>query len=878
MKKLKYTLYIICVLCTLSCVKDKLPSGGQLAGIPYHLSVGQGTLTFGASTDLSTTINISSRNVSWKITGAPEWITLSHSSGTGSAVVNVTAKENSQISSTRAAVLTVSSATPDYQYQKNISVSQRAADIRLTVDRTSLSFAPQASAATVAVDANIEWEATTSATWITLDKENDTALKIAASENVTGNSRTATVTLRRVGTTTALATIGVQQSKGGVTGSTKEITFDIDGGTKSVEIDAQVTWSAVSSAPWLAVTPERGAAGKAELKITALANNSTSARSGYVYVKIGTTQNLSIPVSQTGISFKVDGSLQEFAATGGEAQKLTVISNKEWKVLSSPEWLTVTPGEGVKGTTDIALKAGENRSLNSRSATLRIGIDGISVYKDITVAQSGLDSEFNENTLEFTWETSQKEIEIVVPNSWSAMASGDWFSLSQYSGNGGEKVSVAVQTNDSEDARSGTLTIVTDGRTLNITVLQQGQYLKVSSTAGEVSAMGGSVNLSITTTVGAKDSIAYEGEANGWLDAKDDGKCNYTLTAAYNPSINSRVAQFFIKPTMNTTNNGCTQGVKFTVTQAGRAISASTSDINMFKEGGTSATYTITADGSYSISKPDSDHWYVLQHDAKSCTFYVVVSKNTTNDQRTSQLTISLDGLPDGEEKSLVIGIVQYAGDTNLDVEVDGWGDEQDWSASGELNGHEWIDLGLPSGLKWATCNVGATNPEEYGGYYAWGETEEKSNYDWKTYKWCNGSSTTMTKYCTDSGYGTVDNKRVLDPADDVAHVKWGGSWRMPTVDEIDELCRECNWQRTSLNGIYGYRVTGPNGNSIFLPAAGSRYDTELYNRGARGYYWSSSLTDYYCCGACYLSFYDDNYYRYYGYRYHGRSVRPVSK
>ena len=123
---------------------------------------------------------------------------------------------------------------------------------------------------------------------------------------------------------------------------------------------------------------------------------------------------------------------------------------------------------------------------------------------------------------------------------------------------------------------------------------------------------------------------------------------------------------------------------------------------------------------------------------------------------------------------------------------------------------YQAVDLGLS--VKWATMNVGATSPEDYGGYYAWGETEEKSNYDWETYKWCNGSYNNMTKYCTDGYYGTVDNKRVLDPSDDVAHVKWGGSWRMPTSDEIKELTDECNWQWTSLNGVDGCWVTGPNG------------------------------------------------------------------
>ena len=109
-------------------------------------------------------------------------------------------------------------------------------------------------------------------------------------------------------------------------------------------------------------------------------------------------------------------------------------------------------------------------------------------------------------------------------------------------------------------------------------------------------------------------------------------------------------------------------------------------------------------------------------------------------------------------------------------------------STIGIANGHEWVDLGLPSGTKWATTNVGATTPEEYGDYFAWGETEPKSDYSWSTYKWCNGSSTTMTKYCESSSYGTVDNKTILELSDDAANVKWGGKWRMPTVEEIEEL------------------------------------------------------------------------------------------
>ena len=191
---------------------------------------------------------------------------------------------------------------------------------------------------------------------------------------------------------------------------------------------------------------------------------------------------------------------------------------------------------------------------------------------------------------------------------------------------------------------------------------------------------------------------------------------------------------------------------------------------------------------------------------------------------------------------------------------------------------YEAIDLGLPSGVKWATCNVGASNPEEYGGYYAWGEIEEKDDYSFSTYKWCNGNYDSMTKYCTNGSYGTVDNKTVLEPEDDVAHVKWGGSWRMPTTAEQEELLTECTWTWTTLNGVNGYEVTGPNGNSIFLPAAGYRDGTEVSNRGYYGNYWSSSLDSNNSSSAYALGFLDSNYDWDNYSRCYGQSVRPVSE
>ena len=191
---------------------------------------------------------------------------------------------------------------------------------------------------------------------------------------------------------------------------------------------------------------------------------------------------------------------------------------------------------------------------------------------------------------------------------------------------------------------------------------------------------------------------------------------------------------------------------------------------------------------------------------------------------------------------------------------------------------HEYVDLGLS--VKWATCNVGASKPEEYGDYFAWGETQPKDYYDWSTYKWCNGSYNTLTKYNNSSSHGTVDNKTVLDKTDDAAAVNWGGSWRMPTDAEMTELREQCTWTWTTQNGVKGYKVTskksGYTNQSIFLPAAGYRDDSSLGYAGSYGFYWSSSLYTDYPYSAYALGFYSDLVNRYYNYRFIGFTVRPV--
>ena len=171
----------------------------------------------------------------------------------------------------------------------------------------------------------------------------------------------------------------------------------------------------------------------------------------------------------------------------------------------------------------------------------------------------------------------------------------------------------------------------------------------------------------------------------------------------------------------------------------------------------------------------------------------------------------------------------------------------------GTLNGYDWVDLGLPSGLKWATCNVGASSPEYYGSYYSWGETSSNN-----------------------STYGKEISDIAGDPTYDVARKNWGSTWRMPTNDEFLELIGKCTWTWTIQNGKSGYKVTGPSGQSIFLPAAGFREGSSTYNTGSLGFYWSSTL--YETSYAYILNFKNGNRFTV-GYAcYCGCSVRPVTE
>ena len=198
------------------------------------------------------------------------------------------------------------------------------------------------------------------------------------------------------------------------------------------------------------------------------------------------------------------------------------------------------------------------------------------------------------------------------------------------------------------------------------------------------------------------------------------------------------------------------------------------------------------------------------------------------------------------------------------------YGEKVSFKTLDPANGHEYVDLGLS--VKWATCNVGATSPEEYGDYFAWVETNTKSEYSSSN---CPAYELSISEL---QSHGYIDGEGNLTSQYDAAIANWGGDWRMPTIAEMQELLNNCIWTWTTQNGVEGHKVIGPNGNSIFLPAAGCRLESSLEYAGRLGDYWSSTPYDNNDSYACSLYFDSGYHYIGYYYRHYGRPVRSVIK
>ena len=814
MKKYLFPIYLLLTSCVVSCATDASEGDPDwfnkylISLKPFNLAWSTDNVNFGAETNLIATAGVQATNLPWRInTEGIDWVSVTPTSGTADATIILQAQANNGVEK-RVAVLKLSSTDEKYPLTRDLTLTQDAnKEDRITPESNSLTLKAKAGTYTIAIASNLTWEASTDASWVTPQKKSPTELSITVAEN-TASARSATIFLYEEGGIKNLATITILQQSAQITGEQQTQVFEVDGGTTSITFESETSWTTDKAANWVTVSPESGAAGSHTLHITALPNASTQARSSEVYVLIGTTKGLAIPVSQDGISYTVSTEDIYVDKAVESTQTFTVEANASWEVVACPSWASVSPANGGKGTTTVTVTTSSNEDAEDRSGTIVIGREGLDGNKTINIKQAGLFLSDVVERLDFNWTSGTQQIAVSTNGAWIVTTDQSWIHPAPTSGTGNGTLEISVDANTAESERRGIVQISVGTTTQKIAVVQQGTTVNISCDEVLTNSRPCTLDLSIA------------GEESPWTATSDVD----WLTLTPQEGLGNAQVQVAVADNNATTSRTGTVSVTFSdvltrqlsFTQPGRTLSLSATELVMDYTAGTTSPIIITTDGKFSVTT-DADSWVTLHVTNNS--FYVDVTENTTNASRTATITVALTDLKAGETLERKVMLTQDRPDVR-----------------------EAVDLGLS--VKWATCNIGAYAPEEYGAYFAWGETAPKSEYDWNTYKWCNGTYDTQTKYCTNSSFGTVDNKTTLEAADDAATANWGENWRMPIYDEMEELRTECTWTWTTLNGVKGYSVQGPTGKSIFLPAAGYRYDSNLDSAGSYGYYWTASLSE----------------------------------
>lgn len=579
----------------------------------------------------------------------------------------------------RTAIVTATVKTDDMAISDQMEMSQQPGAKTAYFNEGSVTVSAREQDFTIEYTANVGDDQLApevySGSWLSIVNVAGGKMTLRAEAN-TGTSRSATVRLRIDGVS-GYGSINVYQDspEGSISGTEHTGMVGCAGGNVGITFTSEVPWVGASSDSWLTVSPAEGEGGTHRLTLSVSPNLSAESRSAAVILGTPSVTMDTYTVIQQGIELSVDRESLTIGHEAGADVAFGVISNTDWIVAASEEWLTVSPAEGSMEQT-VTLLAEENNSLNTRSAIVTVSAkDNNAIACVVKVTQNGIPYGVDNDNLVYDWNGGTQKVIISTPASWQCAVSDSWISTDVDKGEGDYELSVSCEPNTGEEERGGYVMIQSEGQPMIVNVRQRGQYFYIDNAGSEISAMGGKIELTVHTTVGAVAKI--EGEDCDWLSfAKADDDV-YMIEAAYNSSITSRTATFIIEPSMEGTNEEFTRGLKYELTQNGRRLQTSVPGVYINRDGGQSAVIDITADGAYDIYKDPIDNWYILTYDAVSDTFYVTATENKTGSERRGTVYLALKELPDGESKTIEVSVLQTNDIFNVGI-ID-FGDEEKW-------------------------------------------------------------------------------------------------------------------------------------------------------------------------------------------------------
>ena len=613
------------------------------------------------------------------------------------------------------------------------------------------------------------------------------------------------------------------------------------------------TLTAITTVSWISDIQVSGT----QISFKVSENNSGANRNGDITLRYVGAHDVTVSVTQkwSASSITLTPSSQTADYTGGLFNFSFVVTNPRanatvWGT-SQANWIT---NVAVSGNS-ISYKVAENNSGAQRTGKIKLTYGSYATAEftvtqtwtasSITLTPSSQTADYTGGSFSFNFAVSNPRANTTV----TAASQVNWITNVAVSGN---TISYKVEENNSGASRTGKIKLTYGSyATAEFTVTQSWAALSITMTPSQTADYtGGSFCFSYSVSNPRTNTTVTAASQNDWITNVTISGNTISYKVAENYSGLQRSGKIKL-----TYGNYATW--EFTVTQTGKPVVSLTlnkSELALLT--GASETLIATVDPSDAPIQ-----W--------SC-------------NKTSVATVDQNGK------------VTAVGNGSATISVKAGDKTASCKVTVTIPQPDAVDLGLPSGLKWASFNVGASKPEDYGDYYAWGETEPKSSYSFSTYKWCNGSSKSLTRYCPSSktdywgGSGSPDNKtsfKDYDYADDAARGKLGGKWRMPTDAEWTELFNNCTWTWTDNyngTGVAGRIVTsnvdGHKDKSIFLPAAGYRYNPLLTRAGSGGYYWSSSLYTNDPHSARYVDFSSTHVIRTNHDRILGQSVRPVSE
>ena len=623
-------------------------------------------------TELST-FGVECRNVPWRLDVADEWLKVSPAEGTGEdtfSIVSVGADVNPS-TYYRYSVFSLESAidTTVYRYSQQIWAEQQGntgtsltvsceVPLRVSASAASETFTVETNAPKFDLRTDVDWlQATASGNEVTFSVEANTTEDVRVGYIYFDTYRQE---WQSSSPTIYTYYLEVRQESPEYSLSESSLAFRNTSGTKTVTLYCDLGWTASTTDSWIQVSPSSGSAGTVELSVSVTENGGVEERSGAVNLHVDGDFLIEIPVKQSGLYMDMTESRFDFES-GAASRTVSMSTNLSfWNVLEKPSWVSVSPESGEAGEHTLTINVEDNPNTTKREGRVVVGNQGLSLADTLWVTQEGKSFGPLETVLQFENVASSNTLDISTDGDWTVTTSDGWITVAPSSGHGNGQVTVTVEANETDNERTGLLSVAVGGTVQYVNVVQKGRYFTIDrGPSASLPSKGGTIELGIATNQAWTAAVKNQSSWLALSATQGQGDAKLVISAQDNSSLESRSDTIVFTPANK-------QGVKLAVKQAGRYLKTDAQAVSFFYKGGTSAPVTVSTDGTFRVEKSSGADWLVVATNNNLLMF--TAEPYSGNDKRTATVSLYLTGLSGeaSEAKMVDIVVTQYSKNTQF--------------------------------------------------------------------------------------------------------------------------------------------------------------------------------------------------------------------